>query len=187
MAARSSPVRAIDAAAPRSPSSIAARRTSASASPLALAIASVSTPALAPWRISPVRTRKRNRCSSAVASANRSCTRAPRWRCESTPCNAAMRVSAASTCAIVNVAAAAGGAFTFVSDDQPTPIRPCCGDPTRNPIVGSISTGSRSASTRARIATFCDRLVVAVTAAEALTNLSSCTTRWYSRSTATRT
>ncbi len=53
------------------PASIAARRTTVSLTPEAAAIASCTRASSAPWRTLPVRTPRSQRCSSAVARANR--------------------------------------------------------------------------------------------------------------------
>ena len=103
------------AAAPRSPSSIAARRTSASGRPAALATASVSTPSLAPWRSSPMITRTRWSCSSAVAAPSSASSAAARSRCEPAPLAAASRENAASTSPIVRVGSAAGAGRVLAS------------------------------------------------------------------------
>ena len=65
------PIAAFDAA-PRSPESIAARRTSGAGTPAARATASTITPSSAPWRISPIRSPRRNVRSASVGFANRS-------------------------------------------------------------------------------------------------------------------
>ena len=54
------------AASPRSPRSITALRISAGLTPAALATASVMTPASAPWRASPTRTRRTNSASCSL-------------------------------------------------------------------------------------------------------------------------
>ena len=79
------------------PTTIAARRTSATGSVAAAAIASIITPSSAPWRNSPTSRRTRNSCSAAVARANSACSSALRSTAEPFPVVAAMRPSVAST------------------------------------------------------------------------------------------
>ena len=85
------------AAAPtvgRSPASRSARRTAAGGTSAAFATASMSTPPSAPWRRSPVRSARRNRCSPAVARPKSSPARRSRSPLDPGPDSASSAASA---------------------------------------------------------------------------------------------
>ena len=89
-------VRALCDTAPRLPAYIAARRTSATGSPAAAAMASTMTPSSAPWRSSPASSCRRNCCSSGVASAKSAPRAAARRGADPTPRSCASAVSRTS-------------------------------------------------------------------------------------------
>ena len=130
-APRRLPSMAAAAAAPRSPLSIAARRTSGSGTSAARETASTITPSRAPWRISPIRSPRRNACSSAVARANRSWSAVRRAAWEPAPASEPIRGSAASTSSSSSVAGAGAGGGRSFRDAHPTPIDPCGSTPER--------------------------------------------------------
>ena len=117
-------VSAIRAVSPRSPESIAARRTACAGRSDAFAIASSSTPSSAPVRSSPRITRDRKSHSASVARDARSSSAARRTAADPAPSVRASTVSAASTSATVST----GSAEWFTSSDarlrHPTPMRP---------------------------------------------------------------
>jgi hypothetical protein len=109
------------ATGPRSPPTISARRTDEAGTSAARETASTITPSSAPWRISPVRSPRRNRCSDSVARPNSSSTARRRATCEPGPRVAPTLRRAASTSRTLRVGVDAGDG-TSRSDAHPTPI-----------------------------------------------------------------
>jgi hypothetical protein len=118
------PVSASRAVVPRSPVSMAARRTASAGRSAARAIASSSTPSSAPVRSSPSTTRVMKSCSRAVARAARSTSAADRCAPEPSPPMAASRSSASSSSSTVSDGSVAGSVDAEASVRQPTPMRP---------------------------------------------------------------
>src|SRR5438132_8950294 len=153
------------------PASIAARRKRAAAIPDARATASSSTPSSAPCRSSPKIRRIRKSCSSRVARTNRSRRIWLRAAAEPGPPAAPTRSNAASTWARSKDGEAAGSPpRAAATADAPTPRRPCRGDPLRNPIATSISSGSSRVRSDARRSIFSRRPLVSATDRETSTS-----------------
>jgi hypothetical protein len=168
-------VSATRAVAPRSPLSMAARRTRSRGTPAALAMASAITPSRAPWRSSPRRSRLRSCPSGSVARANSPVSTAWRSATDPGPVMPSMVVTARSTSATVSVGSAAGVTSTLRTEAQPMPTRPCRGRPTRKPTAASTSDGSRRRSRSASVATLAERRLVAATSSEVATRSASST------------
>ena len=160
------PVSAVRAVLPRSPESIAARRTVSSGRPEALATASVTTPSSAPVRTSPRRAPRRNACSPSVARPIRSRSAVARASLDPDPDAAASWSRMLSTCPIVRVGSSAGDSAAADIPRQPTPSRPCRGFPRSSPMAGAISSGSIRRRSSASASTFASRDRVAETASE---------------------
>ena len=151
--AGSPPDSAASAARPRSPDIMCARRTAATGTEAALAIASTITPSRAPWRSSPLNTRHSSPCSGRrgppedvhqhrPAGGGDAGTRHPRQLARS-PGRPRPRSSDG---------AAAGSGWTSRSVAQPMPMRPCTGVPVRKATAGATSAGSSRRQQRRRSA-----------------------------------
>src|SRR3954469_18573512 len=175
------PASATAAVSGRLPESMKARRTSVTGTSTAVATASRTTPSRAPWRSSPVSSRTRNRCSSAVAAEN-SRPRAPfRLAADPGPAVAASSVTAESTAATVSDGEGAGSEALRASVRQPTPSRPCSVSPASHAVTDRPSSASAPRSSAARAAVFAVRDRVAATSEDAArTSASSTASSWQS-------
>src|SRR3989449_10306225 len=136
-------VSAACATAPRSPASIAARRTRSESSVAARATASATSPSSAPWRSSPLMSRSRNSCSPSVARPNSSRSSCAFACVDPFPVVCASRSSVRSTSANSSVgASAARSARPTCRVAYPMPMRPWRGDPERNATTVAISSGA---------------------------------------------
>ncbi len=167
------PVRASTAVSPRSPDSIAARRTAAAGRSAARAIASSSTPSRAPVRSSPRITRPRKSHSPAVARSASSRRLPPLAATDPDPDAAATASSAESTSPMVSVGCSAWTTSSVARPRHPTPTRPWRGLAVRNPTAGTISSGSSRRSASASASIFASRERVAVTASTVSTRSAS--------------
>ncbi len=157
------------------PESMKARRTAAAGISAAAAIASSITPSNAPWRSSPVSSRRRNACSSAVAAPNSPLSRAARRAVDPAPEVCASSSRAASTAATGSDGSGAGSVSSPARVRQPVPIRPWRGSPASHAVAGSTSSGPAARSSAASDADFSVRDRVAPTAAEVATTSASST------------
>ena len=133
---------ATSATAPRSPVNMAARRTEATGTPAALAIAVVITPSRAPCRRPPVRTDARNSPSASVAAPSRPPSRSARAAFEPDPEIAEISSIAKSTSATVNEVCSLAAKSRSRTAAQPTPIRPWRISPVNRPTTIGASAGS---------------------------------------------
>lgn len=108
----------------RSPDSISARRASGPGTPAALATASAISPASAPWRSSPVNSRRRKPASSSVALWSRSASSRLRSPADPLPVTACSSPIARSTSATVRLGPVAGSGWLPYTVAYPIPIRP---------------------------------------------------------------
>ena len=141
--------------------------------PAAAATASIIRPSRAPCRSPPVRSRRRNSCSSAAALPSRSQSRSCRRAREPRPVMPGIRPMARSTSRTSSAGAAAGGASTDQSEAAPTPTRPWRGAPVRNPTTTSISSGAACERISDRPATLARRDRVEAMRREAATTSAS--------------
>ncbi len=156
------------AVAPRSPVSIAARRTSVRGTSAARETASTITPSRAPCRISPIsRPRRksllvvRGPCEQIVERRAAGRLGAGAGQC------ADPGECAASTSSSSNVAGAGAGDGRSFRDAHPTPIDPCGSTPERYATAIGTSPGSSAARTDESRSTFSSRDEVAATSADA--------------------
>ena len=152
---------------PRSPRSITARRTSLTGTPAACATASTITPSSAPWRSSPTSSCRRNRCSGAVARANRSAEQRPPGRLRPGPGLPADLLERRVDLADPQARRLGAGGGTSRSVAQPTPICRWRSSPDRNATAAAASSGVGPAQRRRRAARPCPAArTVAATAAD---------------------
>ncbi len=157
------------AAAGSRPDSMNARRTASAGTSAAAATASTMTPSSAPWRSSPVSSRKRKSRSSAVARDNNERSSSERRRADPLPVVAANSPSAESTSPTVSRGDSAGAARSWDSVRQPTPMRPCVGVPVRKATAAASSSAGAPVNSSARTSTLALRERRAVRPAEAVT------------------
>src|SRR5687767_8714137 len=164
---------------PRLLSYIAARRTSSTGTSVAAAIASIITPASAPWRSSPASRRWRNSCSSGVARPNKVVNAAARRAVEPPPRIPASSSSRRSTSRRCSAGSAAASVMHERKAAAPMPMRFWRNSPERycTAISSSSALELRRQSPRSRF--FAEREEVAATARDVATtsasNVTSCT------------
>ena len=117
-------VRARIATAPRSPSSVSAVCAARVGTPALLATASVINPSRAPWRSSPVNSRRKNCCSAAVARDRMDTRRLWREATEPVPTVTPNWSTNASTSMSATDAVSAAATSSPVTVAHPTPMRP---------------------------------------------------------------
>lgn len=171
--APSPPVRARSAVSPRSPESIAARRTVATGWSAARAIASSSTPLSAPVRSSPSIALPRKSHSGAVARAARSCRSSLRLPAEPLPDAAASASKVWSTAAIVSSDSAECAMSSAARPRQPTPSLPWRGAASSSPTTAGRSAASARRSSCAIASILARREEVAATCSVVTTSSES--------------
>ena len=153
------------------PAIMTARRTVAGDAFPARATASINTPSSAPCRSSPVSSRTRKSCSSAVARVSRSRRRRARSPAEPLPVVVAICSNTLSTSTSERTGAgAAVTGFDSRMAEMPIPIRPCRGSPDKNAAAMSTSGGVTRWSRAASSAILTRRLLALATAALVVTS-----------------